>query len=199
MYLSRSLSHCLCGWHSRWPFLPRAIGVCASLWPWASATSAPCPAHQLIRVLLAAFPEPQHPVFLTMWFSTGFTGICRCCCPPPNTSSPLSHRTFPDLDLADPHHGTWRAAQQTWQLLLLLLKHYVPCLPHTYLGPRDWILVREREAFPSSPGPQQPDPSCSSPFANWMLTPSVRLKAPPEEDGRACYLEFLQGTQAPRS
>lgn len=105
LYFSQSLSHCLCGWCSRWPFLPRAVSACVSLWPWASATSAPCPALQLIQVLLAALPEPEHPVFLTMCFSTGFTGICRCCCPPPSTSSLLSHRTFPDLDLAGPHHG----------------------------------------------------------------------------------------------
>lgn len=65
LYFSRSLSHCLCGWCSRWPFLPRAVSACVSLWPWASATSAPCPALQLIRVLPAVLPEPEHPVFLT--------------------------------------------------------------------------------------------------------------------------------------
>lgn len=171
---------------------PVALGLC-DLSPVSSSPSYPGPASSASRARASSLPH------VYMCFSTGFTGICRCCCPPPSISSLLSHRTFPDLDLAGLHHGNWPAAQQTWQLPFLLLKN----LPGA--TGREGLLVRECEAFPSRPGPQQPDPSCSSPFANWMLTRRVRLKAPtppshrPDEDGRARYLEFLQGTQAPLS
>lgn len=168
--LSRSSSRCLCGGPSRRPFLPRAVTAALGLCGLSPVSSSPAhmgPAGSVSRA--------RASVSLTGWFSTGFTGLCRCYWPPPTPPLCLSQNL--------PRSGPRRPI--SWQLRSCSAKLVTPMpaaeaphpyLPHFYLGPQDQILIRD---FLQGLAPNSLShliPHVLPHFADWMLNPRVRLK-----------------------
>lgn len=122
--LSRSLSHCLCGRSSRRPLLPRAVTTALGLCGLSPMSSSPAHTGPAGSVSTA-----RASVSLTRWFSTGFTGVCRCCCPPPMPPLCLSQ----NLPRSGPRRPiSWQLASCSANLVTLMpaAEALHSCLPH---------------------------------------------------------------------
>ena len=169
--LSRSSSRCLCGGSSRRPFLPRAVTAALGLCGLSPMSSSPAHTGPAGSVSTA-----RASVSLTRWFSTGFTGVCRCCCPPPMPPLCLSQ----NLPRSGPRRPiSWPLASCPANLVTPMpaAEALHSCLPHCYLGPQDQILIRDFLQGLAHNSLSRLIPHVLPHFADWMLNPRVRLKA----------------------